>query len=80
MNKELLASVEAFLLVHQMAPRTLGKEAINDSSLVDDLRKGRELRRGTENRVRNFMEAKDRERAGAAHGAGESGLFQDDAA
>ncbi len=75
---DLLPSVEAFLLVHGMKASTFGRQSLNDSSLVDDIRKGRELSRSTEAAVRKFMENADRQRSEAARGPAESGMFSDE--
>jgi hypothetical protein len=52
---DLLTDIEAFLEAHQMAETTFGRRAANDATLLRDMREGRELRRATAERIRQFM-------------------------
>lgn len=56
---DLLKVIEAFLTKHQMEPTSFGKAALNDPNFVTDLRGGREVRRRTEERVRQWMADRD---------------------
>lgn len=52
----LLADVLAFCERYAIAESAFGKDAVNDKSLIPDIRTGRELRRATRQRVRAFMQ------------------------
>ena len=60
-KKEFLASVEAFLAVYKYRPTRLGVDALRDPQFVFNLRKGRECREATQERVLGFMEQKAKE-------------------
>jgi hypothetical protein len=51
----LLAEVERFIGAAKMPPTKFGALAAADPRLVFDMRNGRELRRKTEKRLREFM-------------------------
>lgn len=51
----LLADIEAFLARHRYSAARFGQEAVNDSALVLELRKGRELKRATRRRILQFI-------------------------
>ena len=51
----LLREVEKFLREKQIPPATFGRSAINDSRFVFELRKGREPREATVNKVKEWM-------------------------
>lgn len=51
----ILSEIEAFLKAAQMSASAFGKQAIMDQSLVYQLRQGRDCRRGTRVRIRQFM-------------------------
>jgi hypothetical protein len=51
----LLAEIEQYLMHEHIAPTRFGRLAARDPRLVDDLRKGRRLRQGTEARLRAFL-------------------------
>lgn len=53
----ILAEVENFLASEGMTPTAFGQKALNDPTLVHELRKGRECKRATRNRIRGFIEA-----------------------
>ena len=53
----LLRDIEKFLSRSHTPPTRFGREAVGDPRFVFDLRKGREPRPGTEQRVRAFLEA-----------------------
>lgn len=55
-QKELLREIEAFLREAGMAASTFGEQAVNDRSLIDDLRRGREVRSATLNKIRTCIE------------------------
>lgn len=63
-DADILTDIEAFLAQTEMPLTTFGRRAANDPRLVTDLRKGRELRRSMERRVREFM-AEQAEQASA---------------
>lgn len=52
-----LAEVEAFLQTTQMTATAFGQQSLNDPTLVHELRKGRECKRVTRERIRHFMRA-----------------------
>ena len=52
---DLLSEIEAFCRSHQMRESRFGRDAVNDTSLVAQIRSGREPRRRTVARVRDFM-------------------------
>ena len=52
---ELLAEIRAFQKRHDMPDSRFGRRALNDPHLINDLRRGRELRAATAARVRRFM-------------------------
>jgi len=51
----LLAQIERFLEASGMDPTVFGEKAMNDGNFVRDLRKGRETRRKTRERVERFI-------------------------
>ncbi|WP_215754231.1 hypothetical protein [Acetobacter sp. P5B1] len=51
----ILPAVEAFIAREGISPTSFGKSAINDPGLVHGLRKGRELRKRTRDRVFAFL-------------------------
>lgn len=52
---DLLSEIEAFRKAHGFAKTVFGRKAANDTRLIDQLENGRELRRATVAKVRNFM-------------------------
>lgn len=52
-----LAEVERFLRASQMTATAFGRRAVNDPTLVHELRRGRELRRATRLRIHQFIQA-----------------------
>lgn len=54
-DKDLLQKIEAHLAQTGTKDWEFGRKSINDPALVDDLRAGRELRRGTRDRVLAFL-------------------------
>lgn len=52
---DLLSEIEAFREAHGFAKTVFGRKAANDTRLIDQLEQGRELRRATVAKVRNFM-------------------------
>ena len=52
---ELIAEIDAFCAARGMSPHTLGKLALNDTGMMTGLRDGREMRRATRQKVRDFM-------------------------
>jgi hypothetical protein len=53
----LLREVEKFLRIQDIPPTRFGREAVGDPRFVFDLRRGREPRPTTVDRVRRFLEA-----------------------
>ena len=51
----ILPAVEAFLAREGISPTSFGKNAVNDPALVPDLRKGRELRKKTREKIFAFL-------------------------
>ena len=54
-TQQLLADIEAFLDAHNMRAAYFGRDAVNDTSLVYRLRKGKTVRLETADRIRAFM-------------------------
>lgn len=52
----LLRKIEQFLRKHDMAYSRFGRDCMGDPRLMIDLRNGRELRRSTEKRIRDWMQ------------------------
>lgn len=57
MDNELLSEIEVFRKRAKLPETTFGRRAIGDANLIANLRDGRELRRATTQRVRDFMVA-----------------------
>ncbi|MBS4773103.1 MAG: hypothetical protein KHX55_02370 [Proteobacteria bacterium] len=55
-KKEFLQTIEDFLKRTKMAPSAFGIKAYKDPRFVFDLRKGRECREKSQNRVLNFIQ------------------------
>ena len=61
-EQNLLDRIEKFIAaVPGMTHWSFGREALNDTNLVDDLRAGRELRRGTRLKVEEYMDRRAQE-------------------
>lgn len=54
-HPELAKEVAAYLEANGMATTTFGVRALGDPALIDTLRRGRELRRRTIERIRMYM-------------------------
>lgn len=52
---DILPEIERFCAKHHLRESRFGRDAVNDTSFVPGLREGREPRRGTVAKVRNFM-------------------------
>lgn len=52
---DLLSDIEAFCRAHQMKESRFGRDTVNDTMFVAQLRSGREPRRGTVAKVRRYM-------------------------
>jgi hypothetical protein len=52
---ELLTEIEAFCAAHGVRESRFGRDALNDTEFVKNLRSGREPRRATVEKVRRFM-------------------------
>lgn len=52
-----LADVEKFLQASQMTATAFGQRALNDPTLVHELRLGRECKRKTRARIQEFIQA-----------------------
>lgn len=53
----LLKDIEAFIAARRMSATEFGRQALNDSDFVHGLRRGRDVRLSTVERVRDFMTA-----------------------
>jgi hypothetical protein len=51
----LLDDIEAYLVRTGMSAQAFGRAALNDSAFMTTLRRGRDVRRSTHMRVRQFM-------------------------
>lgn len=56
-DADILKEVEVFIAEHDIPLTTFGRRAVGDPNLIPGLRSGRELRRSTERRVREFMQS-----------------------
>jgi len=65
-EQDFLAEVEAFLERHQMAPASLGSQALKDPKFVSDLRNGRSPSLKTIEKLRLWMQAHGEQGAPAA--------------
>jgi hypothetical protein len=52
-----LLAVEEFLQAADMTPTAFGQRALNDPTLVHEMRKGRECKRATRQRILEFITA-----------------------
>lgn len=64
-HPDLLAEITAFCERHALSKSAFGKAAVGDPCIVFDLENGRELRRPTEARVRQYLDSTPQE-SGAA--------------
>lgn len=53
---EVLSEIEDFLRTTGMAATAFGSAALNDPTLVHELRRGRECKRATREKIRRFLE------------------------
>lgn len=53
----ILAEIEAFLSITGVTPTAFGVRALNDPTLVHELRRGRECKRVTRARIQEFIRA-----------------------
>jgi hypothetical protein len=58
-DAELLASIDAFLERHDMAPTRFGRDATGEPQLIQSIREGRSPSLNTLQRIAEFMRAKD---------------------
>lgn len=58
----LLTEVEAFLKATDMTPTAFGLAALNDPTLVHEMRRGRECKRATRAKIKEYMK-RTRQRA-----------------
>lgn len=58
-DAELLATIDAFLKRHDMAPTRFGRDATGEPQLIDSIRKGRSPSLNTLQRIADFMAEKD---------------------
>ena len=56
-NHPVLDVIEAFLERSGMTPTAFGHKALNDPTLVHELRKGRDCRRTTVEKITDFIES-----------------------
>lgn len=68
-DKQLLESIESFLVRHAMPYTRFGREATGEASFVQTLRDGRKIKLETANRVVAFMQQHDARLAAEAGGA-----------
>ena len=61
--QKLLTEIEAFLEETGIGPTYLGKASVNNSDLVENLRKGGDCLTGTVQKVREFMKKQRASRA-----------------
>lgn len=52
---DFIRDIEAFCRTHQLRESRFGRAAVNDTTFVPQLRAGREPRRATVGKVRQFM-------------------------
>lgn len=53
--RTLIQDVEEFIALHNVAPTTFGNDALGDRHFVFQLRRGRDCKLSTAERVRTFM-------------------------
>ncbi len=56
MTNDLLADIEQFLTKKGVHPTCFGRAALNDPNFVFDLRRGRDYRRSTAERVKKYID------------------------
>lgn len=66
MREKFVAIVEEFLKSTGMSPTQLGRDAVNDGSLVQGLRNGRDVRLGTAGKVLAFIREHNKRKREAA--------------
>lgn len=59
---DLLRRIDQYLRRSRMSPTQFGRETVNDSRLIRDLRNGRELRRKTVERIVTWLDARESRR------------------
>jgi len=64
-----LAEVEKFLEAADMTPTAFGQKALNDPTLVHEMRRGRECKRATRTRILEFIAAESAARQSAQRSA-----------
>jgi hypothetical protein len=62
---DILPQIDSFRKTHGLSPTAFGLLAANDKRLIPDLRRGRELRRATVERVITFMRDYEAEKIAA---------------
>lgn len=66
-TQDFLKEIEAFLERHRITPWYLSKHAVNDTSFVYKLRKGKGVTLDKAQKVKQFMRDYEREHCGAGH-------------
>jgi len=69
MAMELLDQIEGYLARSGTKASMFGRDAVGDPRFVQDLREGRQPRRKTQQKVRQFLAERDRVLASSAHDA-----------
>ena len=54
-NDDLIQEIASFCEAHEISPTAFGKRALNDPAFVTTLKRGRDVGRKTERRMRAFM-------------------------
>jgi len=65
-DAELMASIRQFIKATHISPSTFGRAVANDPSLIDGVKKGRELRRELRAKVLNYIRTHSAEQMEAA--------------
>lgn len=58
-EQELIAEIEAYCAKNEITPTDFGRLAMNDTALVTTLRRGRELRSATRQKIRDYLDPGD---------------------
>jgi hypothetical protein len=69
-NADLLAEIAAFCAKHRLSPTKFGALAVQDPAFVTTLKRGRDMGRKLERRMRVFMADMDRRASLIPHGIG----------
>jgi hypothetical protein len=58
-EQKLISEIEAYCAKHEITPTDFGRLAMNDTALVTTLRRGRELRSATRQKILDYLKPGD---------------------